>query len=103
MYCVASRSLTRTHSVFLIPGVQVVCVMALLLDGDFTSSRQKPHDIEKSTLVHLCSFFKMKETLAGSTKEPRALLKITLWTTSGLSEVVAVTATNLVAKLHVDI
>ena len=82
---------------------RLVRVMALLLDGDFTSSRQKPHDIEKSTLVHLCSFFKMKETLAGSTKEPRALLKITLWTTSRLSEVVAVTATNLVAKLHVDI
>ena len=37
---------------------------------------EKTHDIEKSTLVRLCSLlFQDKETLVGSIKEPRALLK----------------------------
>ena len=97
------------------------CVLALLLHGDLTSSRKKTtHDIEKSTLVHLCSD---KKPLQALTKSQEHCVKITLWTSSGLSEVVAITArentcnhrymtrniygvgrsTNLVAKLHVDI
>ena len=68
----------------------LVCVMALLLDGDFTSHRQKkPHNIEKRTLVRLCSFFKMKKPVQAPSKS-REHYKITVWISSGLSEVVAV-------------
>ena len=42
--------------------------------------------------LRLCSFFKMKKPLQAPSKSQQHCFKITLWTSNGLSEVVAVTA-----------
>ena len=55
-------------------------------------SRQKPHEIKKSTQVRLCSFLKMKKPLQAPSESRENCFKITLWTSSGFSEVVVVIA-----------
>ena len=67
--------------------VRVYCLMVILLRVG-----KKHHDIEKSALVRLCSFFKVNKPLQAPSKSRQPCNEITLWTTSGLSEVVAVTA-----------
>ena len=58
----------------------LVHVVLLLIGDDFASSRKKVHDMKKTT-------YKMKKPLQAPSKTREHCFKITLWTSSGLSEV----------------
>ena len=67
--------------------MHLVCATALLLDGDFTLGRQNKLTKSRKVPKCVCVFFKMKKHLQASSKSSENCFKITLWTSSGFSEV----------------